>query len=121
MINLPIKFTLPGANAAVVGNAWNSLLNTLIAFNRINSVVEEEEEVKLLSNIIELNLIDIKIIVQVPERGRTGKTNRFVYYRPPWAVSVSIHTKLDLLAVTDTPRNRELSVSTDLCLKKYTQ
>ena len=58
--------------------------------------------------------------------GSFNKTNRFVYYRPPvreWAVSVSIHksAKLDLLAVTDTPRNRELSVSTDLCLKKYTQ
>jgi hypothetical protein len=59
MINLPIKFTLPGANAAVVGNAWNSLLNTLIAFNRINSEVVEEE-VKLLSNIIELFLTYFK-------------------------------------------------------------
>jgi len=60
MINLPIKFTLPGANAAVVGNVWNSVLNTLIAFNKINSVVDEEEEVKLLSNIIELFLTYFK-------------------------------------------------------------
>ena len=54
------------------------------------------------------------------------KTNRFVYYRPRFVTALCLvlehkSAKLDLLAVTDTLRNRELLVLTDLCLEKYTQ
>ena len=46
-----------------------------------------------------------------------GKTNRFVYYRPRFVSALCLvlehkSAKLDLLAVTDTLRNRELLVST---------
>jgi hypothetical protein len=57
--------------------------------------------------------------------GSFNKTNRFKYYRPRFVTALCLvlehkSAKLDLLAVTDTLKNCELLVLTDLCIFRDT-
>ena len=57
--------------------------------------------------------------------GSFNKTNRFVYYRPRFVTALCLvlehkSAKLDLLAVTDTLKNCDFLVLTDLCIFRDT-